>query len=104
MINVRILHLAAALALATTLGACTAATRTAETTGEYVDDAAVTAKVKAAILAEPGLRTFEIGVETFRNSVQLSGFVGSEGVKARAGQVAGAVPGVRSVRNNLIVK
>jgi osmotically-inducible protein OsmY len=83
--------------------ACTP-TATRESPGQYVDDSAVTAKVKAAILAEPGLRSLQIGVETYKGAVQLSGFVNSPQAKAHAGNVTAAVPGVGSVRNDLVVK
>ena len=104
MIQYRVLHFAAALVLATALGACTTSTRTTETTGEYLDDAATTTKVKAAILGDASLKTLEIGVETFKGTVQLSGFVSNEGVRAQAGRVTAGVSGVKSVRNNLLVK
>jgi osmotically-inducible protein OsmY len=93
--------LAAAAALS--LAACSSS-RTRESTGEFVDDSVITSKVKAALLNDSGLKSFNIGVETFKEVVQLSGFVSGEDVKARAGQVAGSVSGVKSVRNNLIVK
>lgn len=93
--------LAAAAALS--LAACSSS-RTSESTGEFVDDSVITSKVKAALLNDSGLKSFNIGVETFKEVVQLSGFVSSEDVKARAGQVAGGVSGVKSVRNNLVVK
>ena len=64
-----------AVMLAAVLGC--AATATREGTGEYVDDTAITAKVKAAIFHAPGLKSAEINVETFKSVVQLSGFVGS---------------------------
>lgn len=57
-----------------------------------------------ALLGDAGLQSFEIGEETFKGAVQLSGFVCSGAVKQRAGQVAGGVAGVREVRNNLVVK
>jgi osmotically-inducible protein OsmY len=89
-----------------TLGGATgcATSRTNESTGQYVDSAAITTKVKAAILNEPDLKTLEIHVKTFKDVVQLSGFVESTQAKTRAGQVAAEVPGVKSVRNDLIVK
>jgi osmotically-inducible protein OsmY len=96
------MSLAAALA-STTLAAC-ASSPTKESTGEYVDSAAITSKVKAALLADSGLKSFDIGVETYKDVVQLSGFVNTEQVKAHAGQVAAGVSGVKSVRNNLVVK
>ncbi|MHB8831757.1 MAG: BON domain-containing protein [Desulfobacteria bacterium] len=81
-----------------------ASTPTREGTGEYVDDSAITAKVKAAILNEPSLKVFQINVETFKGEVQLSGFVDSARSVSKAGEVARGVSGVKSVRNNLIVK
>lgn len=81
-----------------------ASSSTTESTGEYVDDATITSKVKAALLGDSGLKSFDIGVETYKDAVQLSGFVNSDQIKARASQVAAGVPGVRSVQNNLIVK
>jgi osmotically-inducible protein OsmY len=99
-----LIRLFAALAMVTAVAGCTSSTRTTESTGEYVDDAAITTKVKSAILAEPGLKTFQIGVETYKNVVQLSGFVDTAQEKTRAAEVAAGVSGVRSVRNNLVVK
>jgi osmotically-inducible protein OsmY len=87
-----------------TAAACTSSTRTTESTGEYVDDAAITSKVKAAILAEPGLKSLQIGVETYKDVVQLRGFVDNAQAKSRAGEVGAGVSGVKSVRNNLVVK
>ena len=93
-----------ALVAAMTIAACTSSSRTTESTGEYVDDATITSKVKAALLGDSGLKSFDIGVETYKDVVQLSGFVNSEQIKARAGQVAAGVSGVRGVENNLVVK
>ena len=95
--------LALALAGPIVLAACSS-TPTSESTGEYVDGSATTSKVKAALLNDSGLKSFDIGVETYKDVVQLSGFVNSNEVKAHAGQVAANVSGVRSVRNNLVVK
>jgi len=81
-----------------------AATHKRESTGEYVDDSAITAKVKAAIFNEPTLKTMQISVETFKGAVQLSGFVDSEQSVNKAGAVARNVNGVVSVRNDLVVK
>ncbi|WP_144184147.1 BON domain-containing protein [Elioraea rosea] len=97
--------LGAALAVAVlsaTLGC--ASTPTSQSTGEYIDDSAITTKVKAELLGDSGLSSFDIGVETQNRVVQLSGFVDSQAVKARAGQIAAGVAGVRSVRNDLVVK
>ena len=81
-----------------------ASTPTREGTGEYIDDSAITTKVKAAIFAEPSLKTFQINVETFKGVVQLSGFVDTAQQVTKAGEVAAGVKGVKSVKNNLIVK
>lgn len=94
---------AVALAAAMPITACTS-NRTTESTGQYIDSAAITSKVKAALLNDAGLKSFQISVDTFKDEVQLSGFVNSDQVKAHAGDIAAGVPGVRSVRNNLIVK
>jgi hyperosmotically inducible protein len=93
-----------ALAAAMTTAACTSSSRTTESTGQYVDDATITSKVKAALLGDSGLKSFEISVETYKDVVRLSGVVNSDQVKARAGGVAAGVSGVRDVQNNLVVK
>ena len=76
----------------------------ANKTAEVMDDTALTAKVKAAILAEPGLRSLQIGVETRDAVVTLSGAVDSPPLKERARQVAQSVAGVRDVVDNLVAK
>lgn len=81
-----------------------ASTQKRESTGEYLDDSAITTKVKAAILADSSLKVFQINVETYKGVVQLSGFVDSAQSVKKAGEVAAGVGGVRSVKNNLIVK
>jgi osmotically-inducible protein OsmY len=96
--------LVVALVAGTTIAACTSSTRTTESTGQFVDSAAITTKVKTAIVAEPGLKSLDISVDTFKDVVQLSGVVDSDQAKARATQVAAGVPGVKAVQNDLIVK
>ena len=81
-----------------------ASTTKHEGTGEYVDDAVITTKVKAEIFEEPGLKSAEINVETFKGVVQLSGFVSSQSSIDKAVQVARAVKGVKSVKNDMRVK
>ena len=81
-----------------------ASTRTHEGTGEYVDDAVLTTKVKAAILEEPGLKSTEINVETYKGTVQLSGFVSSQAGIQKAVEVARGVKGVKAVKNDMRVK
>jgi len=98
------------LLLATLLAATTistvscGSTRTSEGTGEYVDDTVITAKVKAAFLAEKGLKVTEINVETFKGVVQLSGFINSRADAERAIAVARGVSGVVSVKDDMQIK
>jgi osmotically-inducible protein OsmY len=94
--------LVAAVAL-TALAGC-ASTQKQESTGQYVDDTAITTKVKAAIFNEPTLKSAEINVETFKGRVQLSGFVSSRANIDRAVVVAQGVSGVSSVANDMRVK
>ena len=91
-----------AAVLATAVGC--ASTRTHESTGQYVDDTVITTRVKATILDEPGLKSAEINVETFKGVVQLSGFVSSLANINRAVELARGVKGVTSVKNDMRVK
>src|SRR5205814_5078693 len=91
--------LLAAVAL-TALAGC-ASTQKHESTGQYIDDTAITTSVKAAIFNEPGLKSAEINVETFKGRVQLSGFVSTREKSERAVQVAHTVNGVTSVANDM---
>jgi osmotically-inducible protein OsmY len=75
-----------------------------ESAGEYVDDTVITTKVKAAVLEEPSLKSAEINVETYKGIVQLSGFVRSRADINKAVEVARKVKGVKSVKNDMIVK
>jgi len=75
-----------------------------EITGEYIDDSTITAKVKAAISEDPALKSEEIGVETVRGTVQLTGFVSSIIVMEKAMYVARGVKGVRSVKDEMRLK
>lgn len=81
-----------------------AATQTSESTGQFVDNSAITTKVKAAIFNDETLKTLQISVETYKGEVLLSGFVDSAQSVRRAGEVARGVNGVVSVKNKLIVK
>ena len=98
----RFLAVLAVLAFAAVAGC--ASTRTQESTGQYVDDTAITTKVKAAIFNDPMLKSAEINVETFKGSVQLSGFVSSNAAIDRAVTVARGVGGVNAVKNDMRVK
>jgi osmotically-inducible protein OsmY len=72
--------------------------------GEYVDDSVITAKVKAAVFEEPSLKSTEINVTTYKGIVQLHGFVRSHANIDEAVEVARKVKGVKSVKNDMIVK
>jgi len=98
----RITVLLAAIAF-TAVAGC-ASTRTQESTGQYIDDTAITTNVKAAILGDPALKSAEINVETFKGRVQLSGFVSSKANMDEAVAVARNVGGVTSVKNDMRLK
>ena len=74
---------------------------TRESTGEYVDDAAITAKIKAAFVKDDAVRALDVKVQTVRGVVQLSGTARNNAEIERAGQIARNVPGVTAVRNDL---
>jgi len=67
-------------------------------------DAALTARVKAALIAERGIPSRSISVETYEGEVQLSGFVPWPDMASRAGRITAGVSGVRTVHNNIVVK
>ena len=90
------------LVLASFLGC--ASTPKQEGTGQYFDDTAITAKVKAAGLGESTLKSVEINVETFKGVVQLSGFVSSQADINKAVEVARNIGGVKSVKNDMRLK
>jgi hypothetical protein len=83
--------------------ACTS-TAHRESTGEYIDDSAITTRVKAAIVADESLKVAEINVETYKGVVQLSGFVSSMDAQYRAVKIAKEIEGVKSVKNDMHVK
>jgi hypothetical protein len=76
----------------------------ADKVAAVADDSAITAKVKAAILAEPGLKTLQINVDTKDATVTLTGNVASDNLRDRAKQIAMSTEGVRNVVDNLSVK
>jgi hyperosmotically inducible periplasmic protein len=87
-----------------TLSTGCAGTATRESTGEYIDDASTTAKVKAAFVRDPVVKALQVNVDTFKGVVQLSGFVDTAEQKSRAEQIAAGVAGVSGVKNNVTVK
>ncbi len=101
--NIRTILIAGIIGTSTVMAGCTS-TRTQQSAGEYASDAAITAKVKAALAAAKDVSAIDVNVETFRHTVQLSGFVDSSAQINRAVEVARGVEGVQSVKNNLRVK
>jgi osmotically-inducible protein OsmY len=89
--------------LIATFVAC-ASTRTRESTGEYVDDSVITTKVKSLLAEDSFLKSLQIGVETYKGVVQLSGFVDNKSTVDKAVEITRNVKGVQSVKNNLVVK
>ncbi|SHH07418.1 BON domain-containing protein [Massilia sp. CF038] len=81
-----------------------ASTDNRSSTGEYLDDTVITAKVKASIFNEPTLKASEINVETYKGDVQLSGFVADPMDATKAVEIARGVKGVTSVKNDVRVK
>jgi len=92
-----------ALMMITAFVAC-ASTPQQSSTGEVVDDSVITTKIKSELAADEFLKSFQISVETRKGIVELSGFVDSQKAKDKAGQIARAVEGVKSVQNALLVK
>ena len=75
-----------------------------ESPGEFFDSTALTTKVKASLVDELGSGGFSIQVKTFKDEVQLSGFVNDNYVRQRAAVIAAGVDGVKRVRNSILVK
>ena len=94
---------AAILAAALFATGC-APTTTKRGTGEVVDDATITTKVKSALIADPDVKGTQVNVNTYRGVVSLSGFVNNESEMRKAQEKAASVQGVTSVRNDLQVK
>jgi hyperosmotically inducible periplasmic protein len=91
-----------AVALITTSGC--SVMRHQETTGNYVDDTAITTRVKAKFAEDPTVSAMAISVETMRGTVQLSGFAKSLDEKMTAERLARSVSGVTSVKNDIVVR
>ncbi|MDO9598656.1 MAG: BON domain-containing protein [Azoarcus sp.] len=81
-----------------------AVTRDQSTVGEYVDDITITTRVKAKFAEDSTVSMMSINVETLKGTVQLSGFAKSAAERSRAGDIARATPGVRSVKNDIVLR
>jgi osmotically-inducible protein OsmY len=93
---------AAAMAAITTSGC--AVTRDQQTVGSYIDDSAVTTRVKAKFAEDPVVSAMAISVETLKGQVQLSGFAKSSEEKSKAEVLARNTSGVQSVRNDIVLR
>lgn len=100
----RTLLMATALAVATLAGTGCAVMRGQETAGSYVDDAATTTAVKAKFVEDKTVDAGAIKVETLNGTVQLSGFAKSSAEKSHAEYLARNTKGVRSVKNDILVR
>jgi hyperosmotically inducible periplasmic protein len=74
------------------------------TMGAKVDDAAVTGRIKSALLADPAIKSLDISVLTFNGEVQLTGFVNSQAQIDQALQIARSAEGATGVKNELKIK
>jgi len=101
--NYSIIRFIVVLMMIAAFVAC-ASTPKQEGTGEYVDDSVITAKIKTKLATDDFLKSFQIGVESRKGIVQLSGFVDSQAAVNKAGEIASGVEGVKSVKNDLIVR
>jgi hyperosmotically inducible periplasmic protein len=84
--------------------ACTTEQRGGRSTGQYIDDKTLNSKVRSALDDSAEYKFPDVKVETFRGTVQLSGFVVSGPQKARASEIAKNVSGVQSVENKITIK
>ena len=73
-------------------------------TGQDVDDSMLTASVKTKLMDDSTTKAYEINVGTQKGVVQLTGFVDSTTMKARAGELARSVDGVKDMRNDLEIR
>lgn len=92
-----------AIAFSALLAAC-AGTSTRESTGEYIDDTVITSRVKSVLLNDPGVSGLAINVETYKGTVQLSGFVKTVTERNLAVRLSRDVQGVRQVKNDILIR
>lgn len=84
-------------------GGC-AVTRGQESAGAYVDDTAITTRIKGRFIENKDVAASSIKVETLNGTVLLSGFAKSANEKATAEKIARETSGVKSVRNEILVR
>jgi osmotically-inducible protein OsmY len=93
-----------ALPLLLSVTGCTTGSRYEQSTGERIDDHGTSSRVKTALGGDSQYKYDAVNVETFKGTVQLSGFVNSRDQKNRAGDLAKNVAGAREIVNNITVK
>ena len=103
MKNFKFYLITACLSFFMALAGCSS-TSTEKSTGEYIDDSVISTKVKTAFIEDDDLKASEIQVETFKGTVQLSGFVADSSDVSKAEKVAKQVSGVKAVKNDIRVK
>jgi osmotically-inducible protein OsmY len=81
-----------------------AGTQTRDSTGEYIDDAAITTKVKSAMIADKEVSALHISVKTIKGVVHLTGSAVTRAEANKAATIARGVAGVKSVDNDIHVK
>jgi len=103
--KLRTIALATLIGVTSTVGlsAC-GSTPTRESPGQYVDDATITTKVKSEFIADKTVDATNINVDTYKGTVQLSGFAKSQLEINRAVQIARNVTGVQAVKNDVLLK
>lgn len=88
------------LLLAVLSSGCSSSAKS-ESTGEYIDSAAITAKVKSELIQNKEVSALDVSVETYKGVVLLSGFVKSEKERELAEKLARRIKGVKKVKNEL---
>ena len=94
----------AALTGVTLISTGCAVVRDQQTAGSYVDDTAITARVKAKFVDDKNVSASSISVETLNGTVQLSGFAKNTAEKTKAEQIARSTKNVKSVRNDIVLR
>jgi hypothetical protein len=92
------------VAALTTFTGCQTAPKDGRSAGLAMDDKHITARVKESLDTEPVYKFTDVDVRTFAGTVQLSGFVMTQGQKNRAQEIAQHTQGVREVVNGITLK
>lgn len=103
MKTMKLAHVALACVLAVGFAGCNVF-RGESTAGQYVDDVSITTQVKYELLESKKVDGLDVNVDVMNGRVKLTGWASGSAEKAKAGQLAGAVKGVKSVDNQLKIK